>query len=92
LAFLPLSKVNDNDPLLASPPNDVENRLVVRQVLARIPVEQRVCLVLHFVEGFKYREIAEIVGISRDAVCKRVARGSKRFQTLYAEVNDDEVL
>jgi len=92
LSFTPLSRVAEDNPVLASPPEEVENRLVVKQVLAKIPPQQRVCLVLHFVEGFKYREIADILGISRDAVCKRVARGSRRFQILYGEVKRDEVL
>jgi DNA-directed RNA polymerase specialized sigma24 family protein len=35
------------------------------------------------VEGFKYREIAETLGISEDAVRMRVARGKEAFQRLY---------
>ena len=42
-------------------------------------------MVLHFVEGFRYREIAEIIGISEEAVRKRVARGSQRFKAEYRE-------
>jgi len=51
--------------------------------LLKIPEEQRTCLVLHFVEGFKYREIAETLGCSEEAVRKRVARGKKLFIGLY---------
>ena len=57
--------------------------LAINEALLKIPEEQRTCLVLHFVEGFKYREIAETLGCSEDAVRKRVARGRKLFIGLY---------
>ncbi len=83
LSFVPLSSLAENSPAFKAPPEHIEDKLLIKQVLAKISPDQRVCLVLHFVEGFKYREIADILGISRDAVCKRVARGSKQFQILY---------
>ncbi len=55
----------------------------IQAALLRIPREQRTCLVLHFMEGFKYREIAETLGISEEAVRKRVARGKKLFIEEY---------
>jgi RNA polymerase sigma factor (sigma-70 family) len=57
----------------------------IQEALRGVPIEQRMCLVLHFVEGFKYREIAETLDISEDAVRMRVARGKQIFQSLYAE-------
>jgi RNA polymerase sigma-70 factor (ECF subfamily) len=60
-----------------------DNAAVIQDALARIPEEQRTCLVLHFIEGFKYREIAETLGCSEEAVRKRVARGRKRFIEEY---------
>jgi RNA polymerase sigma-70 factor (ECF subfamily) len=55
----------------------------IQEVLRKIPPEQRVCLVLHYVEGFKYREIADTLGISEEAVQKRVSRGKHLFRQLY---------
>jgi DNA-directed RNA polymerase specialized sigma24 family protein len=40
-------------------------------------------VVLHYVEGFMYREIAETMGISEEAVRKRVTRGVQVFRRLY---------
>ena len=40
-------------------------------------------MLLHFIEGFTYREIAATMGISEEAVRKRVARGSREFKRLY---------
>jgi DNA-directed RNA polymerase specialized sigma24 family protein len=44
---------------------------------------------LHFVEGFKYREIAQTLGISEDAVRMRVARGSREFRKQYGPKEGD---
>ncbi len=63
-------------------------RMDVQNVLDRIPAKLRVCMVLHFVEGFKYKEIAASLGISEEAVRKRVTRGSQEFKRLY---NSEEV-
>ena len=57
--------------------------MAIQEVLNKIPGKFRVCMVLHFVEGFKYKEIAETIGISEEAVRKRVARGSDEFRKLY---------
>jgi RNA polymerase sigma-70 factor (ECF subfamily) len=61
----------------------VEEKMVVRRSLLEVPQHQRVCLVLHYVEGFKYREIAETLGISEDAVRKRISRGKQAFRRFY---------
>ena len=70
---------NNNDPA-----EEIIKRLAVQEVLCRIAVQQRTCLVLHFVEGFKYREIARTLGISEDAVRMRVMRGQQAFRKLYS--------
>jgi len=83
ISFITFSSLPENDDRLSvSPENEMEN-LHIKQTLAQIPYDQRICLVLHFVEGFKLREIAEILDISKDAVSKRIQRGSKKFQSLY---------
>ncbi len=47
-------------------------------------------MVLHFVEGLKYREIADIVGVSEEAVRKQVARGSKEFRSVYRAASGEK--
>jgi RNA polymerase sigma factor (sigma-70 family) len=64
-------------------PSVTEESLAIQEVMNQIPGKFRVCMVLHFVEGFKYKEIAETIGISEEAVRKRVARGSDEFRRLY---------
>ena len=84
LNFIPFSKLGESTAnSLAAPSQDSDERLAVEEALLKVPMDQRTCLVLHFVEGFKYREIAELAGISEEAVRKRVARGSERFRSEY---------
>jgi RNA polymerase sigma-70 factor (ECF subfamily) len=83
LSFIPFTSKERNIPNLNSQANCTGESLALHETLLRIPEEQRTCLVLHFVEGFKYREIAETLGCSEEAVRKRVARGKRLFIDLY---------
>lgn len=45
------------------------------EVIMGLPPKYKFVLTLYYVEGYKCREIAEIVGISEDAVRKRLQKG-----------------
>ncbi len=84
ISFLPFTGLKKNAELLPGDcVDETDENLAIREALAKVPREQRTCLVLHLVEGFKYREIAETLGISEDAVRMRVARGKEEFQRSY---------
>ncbi len=85
VSFISFSDLSEDSPLLKDSCEHSENNVFIRQTLAKIPYDQRICMVLHYIEGFRYREIADILGITKEAVSKRVARGSKQFQVLYGE-------
>ncbi len=70
-------------PRAAQTADDPADIAAVQQALGRVPTEQRVCLVLHFVEGFRYAEIAEMAGTTEEAVRKRVARGKAAFRRAF---------
>lgn len=61
----------------------IDEKIAIQEALIRVPEEQRTCLVLHLIEGFKYREIAETLGISEDAVRMRVTRAKETFRRSY---------
>ncbi len=65
--------------------------MAVLAALKKVPLEQRECLVLHFVEGFKYREIGAALGISEDAVRMRITRGKQAFLGSYKGGDSNEV-
>ena len=85
LSFIPFTDLRKSDiPATEAPTDCAEERMSIKGVLLKIPDDQRTCMVLHFVEGLKYREIGEILDISADAVRKRVARGSREFRRIYS--------
>lgn len=49
------------------------------QALSRLVDEQRECLILFEISGFKIREIAKIQGVSEAAVKQRLKRGRERL-------------
>ncbi|HEU5288473.1 MAG TPA: RNA polymerase sigma factor [Candidatus Limnocylindria bacterium] len=55
----------------------------VRSVLAGMPVEQATALLLHALEGYSYKEIAEIQGSTLPAVRSRIARARVAFKMAY---------
>jgi RNA polymerase sigma-70 factor (ECF subfamily) len=72
-------------PPAASTP-DIATAVVMREelrlMLERLPVDQRACLLLH-AEGFRYTEIAQMLGCSLPAVKLRIFRGRKRCLELF---------
>lgn len=84
LAFIPFG--GDDSPEVrdaSADPGQTDVRIDIERALLRVPKEQRTAMVLHYVEGLKYREIADVLSISEEAVRKRVARGSEEFRTAY---------
>jgi len=55
---------------------------IVRQALAELPVEFREVMVLREMEGFSYKEIADVVDLPIGTVMSRLARGLKRLHAL----------
>ena len=61
----------------------------VHEALLKVPKSLRICMVLHFVDGFRHREIATMLGVSEDAVRMRVARGCEEFRKQYSASGGD---
>jgi len=57
---------------------------MVRQALQDLPVEFREVVVLREMEGFSYKEIANVVDLPLGTVMSRLARGRKRLHELLA--------
>lgn len=53
--------------------------------LDRLPPRERGALYLHEVEGYRYSEIAEMLGCSESAARKAGTRGRRRLHDLYFE-------
>ena len=61
----------------------VSDREHLRAVLAGLPPENAAALLLHAVEGYSYKEIAEIQGCTMTAVRSRIARARAGFKATY---------
>ncbi len=85
LSFIPFNLNKHDIPSARDHADCTAEILAINEALLKVPEDQRTCLVLHFVEGFKYREIAETLDCSEEAVRKRVTRGKKMFISLYRE-------
>ena len=92
LSFIPFTGSETSDaPGMGASSDQLIERMAVEDALLKVPHGRRVCMVLHFVEGLTYREIGGILGISEEAVRKRVARGSQDFRNEYdLELGGDE--
>lgn len=62
------------------------NQLLVQQALKKLDTEKKQVLVLSRYEGFRYREIAKIVGITENAVKVRVFRALKDLKNIITDL------
>lgn len=67
---------------------DAENQVELGNVgraLARLPEEQREAVVLVLVEGFSYKEAAEIIGVPQGTLTSRLGRGREALMRELGE-------
>lgn len=62
-------------------------RELLREALGHLSQEDAACLLLRFVEGEKYSNIAAQLGISQEAARKRVTRGLAALRTIYHQLD-----
>ncbi len=75
----------DVDTLIGgdSPEKELETNLVaeaVRRAISQLPLGQREVMVLVDLEGFSYREVAEILSIPTGTVMSRLSRARKKLE------------
>ncbi|MFQ5627425.1 MAG: RNA polymerase sigma factor [bacterium] len=79
-------RLEEAEKVLSIDEQMVESELnnCVREYVNKLPEEYRAVIVLHDFQGFKNREIAEILDCSLDAVKIRLHRARKKFRTVCA--------
>jgi RNA polymerase sigma-70 factor (ECF subfamily) len=88
LDILPDESSDIGDPTPKLPDrllDDSEMGRCVREFVDGLPPEHRAVIVLHDLEGFKNREIAEILGYSLGATKVRVHRARQRLREVLGE-------
>jgi RNA polymerase sigma-70 factor (ECF subfamily) len=61
----------------------IETRLLVRQLLNRLPPDLKVTLMLRELEGLSYEEVAEATGVPVGTVRSRLHAARERFRKLW---------
>ena len=57
-----------------------EKRLEIERTLRRLPVQQRIVVIMRDVEGLTYEEISELLQVSIGTVKSRIARGREELK------------
>ncbi len=57
----------------------------LRQALEALPQKLRIVTVLHYMEGYDVYDVARALGITKGAVCSRLARGREALRALLKE-------
>lgn len=82
------------DPSASEPATSgFEERYAARDLLQgalrRLAEEDAACLVLHYVAGERYGEIALKLGLTSEAVRKRASRGLSTLRAIYSELDSE---
>ena len=80
----PTARRSPTRPAEPAPLPDPGLTRTVEAALAQLPENQREAIVLHRFEGFSFREIAELLGVTETAVKVRAHRGYERLRVLLA--------
>jgi RNA polymerase sigma factor (sigma-70 family) len=65
--------------------HSVEERILLKEALARVAPRYRECVILQVVQGIPQATIAELLGLSRESVSKYVGRGLEQLRQAYAQ-------
>lgn len=66
----------------AAPPEDRATALDLARAMGRLSIEHRQILLLINLEGYSYRDVAEVLAIPRGTVMSRLARARERLRAL----------
>lgn len=66
-------------------PTGDADTLPLRDALDRLPQDLRVATVLHYLEGFSVREIAEMLDTPENTVKMRLMRARRRLRGMLSE-------
>lgn len=83
LRFVPFSG-REVDPTAIDPDADL-----VHRALIQLPPKLSTTLLLHYEAGFSRREIAEMDGVTEEAVKARLARGREAFARAFEQAGGD---
>lgn len=75
----PKVSIDELENTLAAP----EDKEILRDLL-ELPIRQKTVIYLHYVEGYRVKEIADILGIKESAVKVRLMRGRRQIREMIS--------
>lgn len=75
----PKVSIDELENTLAAP----EEKEILRDLL-ELPIKQKTVIYLHYVEGYRVKEIADILGIKESAVKVRLMRGRRQIREMIS--------
>ena len=57
----------------------------LREAISALDEKQRLCVLLHHIEGYTVKEVARMLGIGESAVKLRLMRGRRRLKEMLSE-------
>ena len=67
------------------PPKDDPRLQALRDAMDCLEEQQRLCLLLHHIEGYSVKEVAAMLNIGESAVKQRLMRGRRKLKELLSE-------
>lgn len=71
------------------PPPESTAAVFVREALASLPDNERLAVVLHYVDGLSYSDIAGFLEVSKDAVRGRLHRGREKLKAEVLKMTEE---
>lgn len=74
--------------------NDLERSIVlashVKTILNGLDPNQRICLKLFYIEGYSYKEVAQITGLSEEMVKSYMQNGKRNFEIQWENLSKNK--
>ena len=67
------------------PPKDDARLAALRDAMDCLEERQRLCLVLHHIEGYSVKEVATMLNLGESAVKQRLLRGRRKLKEMLSE-------
>jgi RNA polymerase sigma-70 factor (ECF subfamily) len=80
----------DNNKFVSSHEEKIINEQELELALATLSVQARAVVLLHDVEGFKHKEIANMMGKTESFSKSQLARAHARLKVFLKELNDED--
>jgi len=80
----PAVSVDEDDKVISIEDAVIRNQEIrtIKKILSLLPERDRICLLLKF-SGYKYNEIAEIIGVEKNSVGTILARSQAKFMEKF---------